>query len=198
MRMPTRELLDVDQDHPVLFDASYVVVLNSYALRQCGIDRNTPDPPGGEIVKDAKGEPNGILKNAQSLIKGLDCAAHFTETEKLDALEQQLKRYVAAGLTTIGDRGVRAEQISLYQKLKATGRLPVRAVLTWLPDDSQPAATLTAADRIRALHHQHRRLLVEIRSVQADARWRHDHRHGLSAISVRAVRKAALRQNRSG
>jgi predicted amidohydrolase YtcJ len=142
MRMPTRELLDVDQDHPVLFDASYVVVLNSYALRQCGIDRNTPNPPGGEIVKDAKGEPNGILKNAQSLIKGLDRAAHFTEAEKLDALEQQLKRYVAAGLTTIGDRGVRTEQISLYQKLKATGRLPVRAVLTWLPDGSQPATTL--------------------------------------------------------
>jgi predicted amidohydrolase YtcJ len=142
MRMPTRELLDVDQDRPVLFDASYVVILNSYALRQCGIDRNTPNPPGGEIVKDAKGEPNGILKNAQSLIKGLDRAAHFTEAEKLDALEQQLKRYLAAGLTTIGDRGVRAEQISLYQKLKATGRLPVRAVLTWLPDGSQPAATL--------------------------------------------------------
>jgi len=142
MRMPTRELVDVDQDHPVLFDASYVVVLNSFGLRQCGIDRNTPNPPGGEIVKDAKGEPNGVLKNAQSLIKGLDRAEHFTEAEKLDALEQQLKRYVAAGLTTIGDRGVGAEQISLYQKLKATGRLSLRAVLTWLPDGSQPAATL--------------------------------------------------------
>jgi len=142
MRMPTRDLLDFERDHPVLFDLSYVVVLNSVALKQCGIDRNTPNPPGGEIVKDAQGEPNGVLKNAESLVKGLDRAEHFTETEKLDALEQQLKRYVAAGLTTVGDRAVNAEQISLYQKLKAAGRLPIRAVLTWRPDGSQPAAAL--------------------------------------------------------
>ena len=37
----------------------------------------------------------------------------------------------------------------------------------------------------RALHHQHRRRLAEVRRVQADARWRHDHRHRVSAISVR-------------
>jgi hypothetical protein len=142
MRMPTRELLDVDQDHPVLFDASYVVILNSNALRKCGIDRNTPNPPGGEIVKDAKGEPTGILKNASSLIKGLDRSVRFSESEKLDALEQQLKRYVAAGLTAVGDRAVNDEQIALYQKLKTAGRLPVRSVLTWRPDASQPAETL--------------------------------------------------------
>jgi len=142
MRMPTRELLDIEHDHPVMFDASYTVILNSAALKLCGIGRNTPNPPGGEIVKDAGGEPNGILKNAQSLIKGLDRSARFTEAEKLDALEQQLKRYVAAGLTTVGDRAVNAEQIAAYQKLKADGRLPIRAVLTWRPDASQPAAAL--------------------------------------------------------
>jgi predicted amidohydrolase YtcJ len=142
MRMPTRDLLDVDRDHPVLFDASYVVVLNSYALKLSGIDRHTPNPPGGDIVKDADGEPNGILKNAQSLVKGLDRAAYFTEAEKLDALEQQLKRYIAAGLTAVGDGGVNPEQIGLYQKLKASGRLPIRTVLTWLPDRSQPTSTL--------------------------------------------------------
>jgi len=142
MRMPTRELLDVDRSHPVLFDASYVLVLNSAALKLCGIDRQTPDPPGGEIVKDANGEPNGILKNAPSLIKGLDRTAHFTEAEKLLSLEQQLQRYAAAGLTTVGDRGTNPEQIALYQKLKSQGRLPIRAVLTWLGDNSLPAATL--------------------------------------------------------
>jgi predicted amidohydrolase YtcJ len=142
LRMPTRELLDVETEHPVMFDASYIVILNSAALRKCGITRDTPNPPGGEIVKDAKGEPTGILKNAQSLIKGLKHSEHFSEAEKLDALEQQLKRYVAAGLTTVGDRAVNAEQIDLYQKLKAAGRLPIRAVLTWRPDASQPTAAL--------------------------------------------------------
>lgn len=137
MRMPTRELLDAVKDQPVLFDASYVVILNSYALKQCGIDRNTPNPPMGEVVKDEHGEPTGVLKNAQSLIKGLRQSENFTSTEKAAALEQQLKRYVAAGLTTVGDRAVNTEQIALYQKLRTTGRLPVRVVLTWRPDASQ-------------------------------------------------------------
>ncbi len=142
MRMPTRALLDVDNDHPVLFDASYVLVLNSYALRKCGIDRNTPNPPGGEIGKDGNGEPNGILKNAPSLIKDLNREGPFSRAEKLTALEDQLKRYVEAGLTTVGDRAVNEEQIDLYQTLKAQRRLPIRAVLTWRPDAALPAETL--------------------------------------------------------
>jgi predicted amidohydrolase YtcJ len=70
MQMPTRDVLDVVSDHPVMFDASYVVIANSMALRLSGITRDTPNPPGGEIVHDLKGEPNGILKNAQKLLKG--------------------------------------------------------------------------------------------------------------------------------
>jgi predicted amidohydrolase YtcJ len=142
LQMPTREFLDFEKDHPVLFDASYVLILNSPGMRKCGITRDTPNLPGGEIVKDAKGEPTGVLKNAPSLIVGLDRTTHFTEAEKLDALEQQLKRYVAAGLTSVGDRAVNPEQIDLYRKLKAAGRLPLRVVMTWRPDASQPAETV--------------------------------------------------------
>ncbi len=142
LRMPTRESLDFETEHPVLFDASYVLILNSYGLRKCNITRDTPNPPAGEIVKDAKGEPTGVLKNAPSLIVGLDRAQHFTEAEQLDALQQQLKRYLAAGLTTVGDRALDSNQIGLYQKLKAAGRLPIRVVMTWRPDASQPTASV--------------------------------------------------------
>jgi predicted amidohydrolase YtcJ len=142
LRMPTREVLDVETEHPVMFDASYIVIVNSYALRKCGITKDTPNPPNGEIVKDANGEPNGILKNAQSLLKGLKRATDFTEAEKLDALEQQLRRYVAAGITAVGDRAVDREQIKLYNTLKAEGRLPLRAVLTWRPDANRPTEVI--------------------------------------------------------
>ena len=142
LQMPTRQLLDVEQEHPVLFDASYVLILNSNGLRKCGITRDTPNPPGGEIVKDARGEPTGILKNAPSLIVGLDRTQHFTQAEELDALEQQLKRYVAAGLTTVGDRAVNPHLIDLYKKLYAAGRLPIRVVMTWRPNASEPTAAL--------------------------------------------------------
>jgi predicted amidohydrolase YtcJ len=145
LRMPTRDVLDVDTVHPVVFDASYVWIANSLALKMSGITRDTPNPPGGEIVKGPDGEPNGILKNAQSLLKIRGSTEHFTEAEKLQALEDQLKRYVAAGLTSVNDRAVDGEQIALYRKLKAQNRLPIRVTLTWRPDAARPTAELINA-----------------------------------------------------
>jgi hypothetical protein len=145
LRMPTKDVLDVVTDHPVIFDASYVVILNSAALQKCGIDRNTSNPPGGEIVKDANGEPNGILKNGQALLKGVSLSGHFTDEEKLRALGDQLKRYVAAGLTGVDDRAVNPEQIGLYEKLHDSGKLPLRVAMTWRPDGSRPTEELIRA-----------------------------------------------------
>jgi predicted amidohydrolase YtcJ len=145
MQMPTREVLDVVPEHPVMFDASYVVIANSLALKISGITRDTPNPPGGEIVKDKNGEPNGILKNAQGMLKmGPRPSTRFTEEERLKALEDQLKRYLAAGLTSVNDRAVDAEQIALYQKLKQQNRLPIRVALTWRPSAAPPAENLIA------------------------------------------------------
>ena len=140
MRMPTKELLDIAQENPVMFDASYVVVVNSYALRMSGIDRNTKNPPRGEIVKDARGEPNGILRNAQGLLKNLEPARPFTEEEKLRALEDMLKRYAAAGLTSVADRAVKDQELPLYQRLAREHRLPVRVAMTWWLDVQRPEA----------------------------------------------------------
>ncbi len=147
LRMPTREVLDVAQEHPVMFDASYVVVVNSLALKLSGITRNTPDPPHGEIVKDANGEPNGILRNAQALLKGLRPAAAYSEEEKLAALEKMLRMYLAAGLTSIGEGGATPEEIRLYERLKATGRLPLRVVVTWWVNIGRPTEDLLAEIR---------------------------------------------------
>jgi len=147
MRMPTKKILDAVSDHPVLFDASYVSVVNSYALKMSGVTRNTPDPPGGEIGKDENGEPNGILRNALSVIKGAPDTEHsqqFTHAEMLDALENILKRYAAAGLTTVGDRAVLKEDVDLYRELKVKRRLPIRAVLTWRLPTKAPADQLVA------------------------------------------------------
>lgn len=142
MRMPTRELLDIATEHPVMFDASYVVVVNSYGLRISGIDRSTPDPPRGQIVKDAHGEPNGILKNAQGLLKNLEAAKPFSDDEKAQALEEMLKRYAAAGLTSIADRSVKPAELTAYQRLYREHRLPIRVAMTWWLDVQRPEADL--------------------------------------------------------
>ena len=149
LRMPTREVLDVATEHPVLFDASYVVVVNTLALKLSGITRDTPNPPHGEIVKDPNGEPNGILRNAQSLLKGLKPAATFSEQEKLAALERMLRMYREAGITMIGEGGATPEEISLYERLKAERRLPVRVVMTWWVNIGRPAEEIIAEIRSR-------------------------------------------------
>lgn len=152
MRMPTREVLDVAPEHPVGFDASYVWVVNSYALRMSGITRETKNPPGGEIGRDAKGEPNGILRNANRLLKGLRGSAPLPRADKLAALRDQLGRYVDAGLTAIGDRAVNDEEISLYQELARRNELPLRVVMTWRIDASGPAESVV--EKIRTSPYQ--------------------------------------------
>lgn len=142
MRMPTREDLDVTLDHPVAFDASYVWSANTLALKISGITRSTPDPPGGEIVKGPDGEPNGILRNAAHLLKGVTRAAPFTEEEKLRALELMLREYRRAGLTCVHDRAVTPEDVALFERLKKEGRLPVRTVMTWRLPTNRPVEEL--------------------------------------------------------
>lgn len=72
-RHPTRYDLDpVSPEHPVwlLHVSGHMGVANSRALALAGITRETPDPPGGRIVRDAAGEPTGLLlETAQELIK---------------------------------------------------------------------------------------------------------------------------------
>lgn len=136
-RFPTKADLDVVTTHPVAFDGSYVWSANTAGLKLSGITRDTPNPAGGEVVKGPDGEPNGILRAASQLLKGIRDEARATETERRQALETMLKLYAAAGLTTIGDRAVTAPDAATYQALKAQGRLPVRAVLTWRIDASR-------------------------------------------------------------
>ena len=77
---PRKELIDaITADHPVLVSRldGHMALANSLALKLAGITRDTPDPQGGEIVKDKKtGEPTGILRdNACDLVTAVIPAA---------------------------------------------------------------------------------------------------------------------------
>ncbi len=147
MRFPTRQDLDVVTDHPVAFDGSYVWGANSLALKVSGITRDTPNPPGGEVVKGADGEPNGILRNASQLLKGITRTQSFTADDKVAALGQMLQLYAAAGLTAVGDRAVLPDDAAIYEKLRARSGLPVRVVLTWRPNGARPLEDLVSEIR---------------------------------------------------
>ena len=147
MRFPTKQDLDVTLDHPVAFDGSYVWGANSLALKISGITRDTPNPPGGEVVKGPDGEPNGILRNASQLLKGAARSEGFSDEDKVAALRQMLQIYAAAGLTSVGDRAVTPMEVAIYQRLKSREVLPVRVVLTWRINAARPVEQVVSEIR---------------------------------------------------
>jgi len=147
MRFPTKQDLDVTTDHPVAFDGSYVWAANSLALKMSGITRDTPNPAGGEIVKGPDGEPNGILRNASQLLKGVARAETFSEEDKVAALAEMLKLYASAGLTTVGDRAVTPAEVAVFEKLKSRQQLPVRVVMTWRINAARPVEEVVSEIR---------------------------------------------------
>jgi len=125
--MPTREWVDaVTPDNPLWLNRydGHMGLANSAALRIAGIDRNTPDPPGGLILHDANGNPTGALKEA---------ATGFVQRLIPPPSEEQLTRAIRQGLAEARRFGVtsfqdisHATELRIYQKLLATGELTAR------------------------------------------------------------------------
>jgi hypothetical protein len=83
--LPTRELVDaVTPDTPVFVNRydEHMSLANSVALRLAGVTARTPDPPGGLIVRDGKGNPTGILKDATEIALAKRLAEGAEPTEK--------------------------------------------------------------------------------------------------------------------
>jgi len=113
--------------------SGHASLVNKRALELAGITRATPDPQGGEIVKDAGGEPTGLLREAaQGLVSRAMARADSGMTA--DAREARLRREVQLagaealthGVTTFVDAGAGFETVDFYRKLEAEGALPVR------------------------------------------------------------------------
>jgi predicted amidohydrolase YtcJ len=138
-RFPTRHELDLAApDHPVVVDSAYAFSLNTAAIRAAGLTRGSADPPGGAIVKDAAGEPTGLLRNAGALLGRFRRPAGEMP---LDALERVHQQYLAAGITSVIERGATVPGFETYRRLKDAGRLHVRATVTIrVPGADDPAA----------------------------------------------------------
>ena len=125
---PTRQDLDkVSPNNPVVLGRTdgHAVVVNSLALKAAGIDRNTPSPFGGEISKDASGEPNGmLLDHAQALVREHVPSETHPDPEKA-ALAAD-KRSIMLGWCEVQDPGGTWDDIAVYRKLYEEGRFKVR------------------------------------------------------------------------
>jgi predicted amidohydrolase YtcJ len=125
--LPTREIIDaVTGDHPVFVSRldGHMALANSAALRLAGITRDTKDPDGGTIVRDAAGEPTGILKdNAESLVDRV--IPDPSREMNLRAARAALREAARFGVTTIQDNSS-VDALPTYQALRAAGELTAR------------------------------------------------------------------------
>lgn len=139
-RHPTRfELDEVAADREVyLMNASgHGGVVNSHTLAINGIDRDTPNPAGGEFFRDADGELTGELSDAACNIltgvHGVKIGHHGPNFHLADEPEEHLRqldaatqRFLAGGVTSIGDCQVTRREFDMYLRLAEAGRLELR------------------------------------------------------------------------
>jgi predicted amidohydrolase YtcJ len=129
-RNPTRYELDEVTPHNPFFllDAScHAGYANSRALAAVGISAHTPQPWGGEIEFDKQGEPTGTSFEAAA--NPLHSASWNAYAERdwdraVELLNAKMKKYLAVGLTGIGDACVTAKAAELYRRADAAGKLP--------------------------------------------------------------------------
>ena len=142
-RFPNASELDaIISDRPAAIGRvdGHALWLNTAALRTANITRDTPDPAGGRIERDADGNPSGVLvDNAMALAEKVIPAPE--ESEKISALKAALAHMNSVGLTSAGDAGVPADTIRLYRQLADQGELSVRMY----------AMIMDAGDDFRAL-----------------------------------------------
>ena len=106
---------------------------NSFVLNLAGITKDTPNPEGGEIVKDPiTGEPTGMLKDkAMDLVA--ECLPERTEQEYFDACTATMNLAKKFGVTSIHDIAYKND-FKIFQKLLKNDKLTVR-IYTRLPID---------------------------------------------------------------
>jgi len=131
-RFPTA--LDLDpatNQHPVVLTAksAHAVWVNSLALKICEINRNTPDPIGGHVVRDEHGDPTGVLlENAMYLVDNYLPAPTAARAES--GVVKAMRKMNRCGLTGVhcmdGAGGI--QSFNTYQSLHRQGKLSVRIV----------------------------------------------------------------------
>ncbi len=135
--LPTKELIDAfTPDRAVFVNRldGHMALANSHTLKLAGVTRDTPDPPGGLIVRDPKtGEPTGVLKDAaMSFVWKVAPAPSFEE--KLEAARAATAHAAAHGVTSVQDMSA-GDDVGVYQTLLERGELKTRVyAVSPLPD----------------------------------------------------------------
>ncbi len=98
---------------------------NSAAMELAGITRQTEDPDGGQIIRDADGNATGVfVDNAMGLVR--QHIPDLTAEETRYALTTAMEGLAGYGLTSVHDAGVGSSTIQAYKELVSDGPMPIR------------------------------------------------------------------------
>ena len=126
--LPTKALLDpVTGDHPTCLQRQdgHMMVCNSLALKLGGVDKNTPDPPGGVIVRDSAGNPTGVLKDeAMSLVWKV--RPPRTKEQIVAGLNAAVAHASKNGVTSVQDLPGDKLDLPAWDEIRQAGGLTVR------------------------------------------------------------------------
>ncbi|AKE52507.1 amidohydrolase [Kangiella geojedonensis] len=125
---PTKSSLDkVIADRPIWLSRidGHAGWANSKALKLAGIDKSTPDPEGGKIIRDENGEATGVLIDAaMSLVENK--IPPLNKKERKTALKLAFDHLISLGITSVHDAGVDFETYKLMLELSDKNRIPLR------------------------------------------------------------------------
>jgi len=133
-KFPTRQQLDeVSPKNPVILThvSGHVAIANSLALHLAGVEKSTQSPSGGEIEKDDKGEPTGMLKEGAAMRLVESKIPPATSEQRRHGIELALADVARNGVTSVQDNSA-WEDFLTYRALKNDGKLTVR-ITEWLP-----------------------------------------------------------------
>lgn len=112
---------------------------NSAALAAAGVTRDTPDPPGGTIDRDATGNPTGVLKeSAMRLVSRL--VPDFSAEQEREAIAALARAFNAEGMTGLKEPGIPQSTWDAYAQVMNEGDLTVRVFALWRPPQTTEAA----------------------------------------------------------
>jgi len=143
-KTPTRKDIDsVTNGHPAIFNRvdGHIAIANSAALKAAGITSQTPDPHGGKIDRDDKGEPTGILRETAMGLVG-EKIPPPSSAQRRKAAELALQEAARWGITSAQDNSD-WEDFLMYQQMEKEGKLTLR-ISEWLPFDAPPDQLLHA------------------------------------------------------
>ena len=117
----------VSPKNPVILGhaSGHATYANGLAMEMSGIDRNTPDPQGGEIVRDADGNPIGVFRERAGRLLG-PAQANATPTDPWEVMRLADQEVLSKGITSVHDAGVGFGTIDLYKEMIDAGELGVR------------------------------------------------------------------------